>query len=218
MPTVFPADEVAPEEDLLQVVYDKRPLAVEVSRGRRRRMTCTQHAALATAPPSGRPARACLPACAGVRSGGPAVTCLPDSNPPSLPARCALSGRALMSLGSGSRASGRRCLPAPTCCRRRCGQSATRWRRGWACRASLWGEAPAAAGTRGHPHFAVYPSNPSSPLAMHPRVPTALLFQPSTPCAIAHSLLGHCRFDYPCQVLTAPCCSVARPAAGRALA
>ncbi|PSC68478.1 nicotinate phosphoribosyltransferase [Micractinium conductrix] len=29
VPTVFPADEVAPEEDLLQVVYDKRPLAVE---------------------------------------------------------------------------------------------------------------------------------------------------------------------------------------------
>lgn len=31
VPTAFPADEVAPEEDLLQVVYDGRPLQVQAS-------------------------------------------------------------------------------------------------------------------------------------------------------------------------------------------
>lgn len=30
IPTAFPAEEVAPEEDLLQTVYDGRPLAMQV--------------------------------------------------------------------------------------------------------------------------------------------------------------------------------------------
>ena len=32
MPTAFPADDVAPEDDLLQVVYDGRPLKAQASR------------------------------------------------------------------------------------------------------------------------------------------------------------------------------------------
>lgn len=151
IPTAFPAELVGPEEDLLQVVYDHRPVAVQASpacaqpaRLRKLASACTGRGCRLRGSP--RPGRRRRQGTCGVRALlrchalrlccgalGP-VAALHQGRAAACPCcrrpRC--SGRALTRCGSGWSASGRPCRPQQTWWLPSC------WPSGWLLR-SAWG-------------------------------------------------------------------------------